>query len=105
MRIIILCFFSALSLNAFAAWGGSNRGEISLIEVTAEHNFGYRVHLKGSPQLCGNTNTFAYLNKSDSNYDTYVSVLTAAKFAKTEVTIYTNSDSNGYCKIGHVFIH
>ena len=88
-----------------ANWDGATREKITAIEVTAEGNYAFRVHLSGSPVLCGNSNKWAYLNKSDSNYETYVSLLTAAKFARSEVTIYANQSSNGFCKIGHITIH
>ncbi len=104
MKYLMSLFFM-FSLQAAASWDGATRGEIIAIEVTAESNYAFRVWLKGSSGLCGNDNKWAYLNKSDSNYETYVTLLTAAKFSKTEVTIYANQSTNNYCKIGHATIH
>ena len=68
-------------------------------------SYGFRVRLKDDPTLCGTTKKWAFLNKSDSNYETYVSLLTAAKFAKTEVTIHAIQTTDGFCRIGHTAIH
>lgn len=69
-----------LSTNALAAWDGTVSGKISSINVTGGENYGFRVSLANSPKLCGNNHTWAYLNESDSNYKTYISVLLAAKW-------------------------
>ncbi len=103
-KLIVLAFLS-VPFPAIAAWDGSTQGKIDTIEVTHESNYAFRVILEGGPTLCNSTRTFAYLNKSDSNYETYVSLLTAAKFAKTSVTIFANQTANGYCKIGHIYVH
>ncbi|WP_086932900.1 hypothetical protein [Agarilytica rhodophyticola] len=104
MRYLVL-LVALFSFSSYASWDGSTRGEVVAIEVTAESNYAFRIHLKNAPALCGNANTWAFLNKSDSNYETYVSLLTAAKFAQAEVTVYTNQISNGFCKIGHITVH
>jgi hypothetical protein len=104
-NIVLLSLFF-ISLNALAAWDGTVVGKIKDVHVTSAENYGYRVVLDGSPKLCGNNHTWAYLNKSDSNYETYVSVLLAAKFAKTNVTLYTTkSTANEYCHIGYIVIN
>lgn len=105
LKKLLISSLILFSGDVFSSWDGSSRGLVSLVQITAADNYGFRVNLDGSPALCGNSNTWAYLNGSDSNYDTYVSLLTAAKFAKNEVTIFTKMQSNGYCKIGHVYVH
>jgi len=99
-----------LSLLSFSslAWDGRVSGKVGNIDVTSGSNYGFRVTLVNGPALCGNDNKWAYLNDSDSNYQTYVSVLLAAKMADKNVTVYTNretSSGNGYCHIGYISIN
>ena len=47
----------------------------------------------------------AYLNEPDSNYETYVSVLLAARLADKPVTIYSNRETKSgknHCHIGYI---
>ncbi len=90
------------------SWDGAHSGKIVSIEITGGTNFGFRVHLEGAPQMCGSQFTWAYLNEGDSNYNTYVSGLLAAKMSGVNVVIYTNKvthGSNDFCRIGHVSIN
>lgn len=96
----LLILFPAQAL----AWDGQVQGKISYIEVTGGNNYGFRVTLKNGPALCGNSHKWAYVNESDSNYQVYVSTLLAAKHAGTAVRLHTTqTGSQGYCHIGHVF--
>lgn len=105
--LILLVIFP---FKAFAAWDGTVSGKINVIHVTGAENYGFRVSIAGKTTLCGtkadgsNTESWAYLNKSDSNYLTYVSVLLAAKMAASSVTLYMNKASNEYCRIGYITI-
>jgi len=104
-RVIVFVMLSVLSQSVFAAWDGSVTGEIKTIEVTAGENYGFRVILTGNPQLCGNSHTWAYIKESDSNYQTYVSVLLAAKMGNKKVQLLTTketSSGNEYCHIGYM---
>ena len=109
-RIAIMLFFCASSELAFS-WDGSVVGKIAQIDVASAENYGFRVTLKPSSDgtknsICGN-HTWGYLNKSSSNYETFVSVLLAAKMSQGTVTIYTNAETrsgNGYCHIGYIAI-
>lgn len=94
-----------LSANGFA-WDGAVSGKVRTIDVTGGNNYGFRIALEGSPKLCGNENSWAFINVSDSNYQTYVAVLLAAKAAQFDVRVYTNrtSDENGYCRIGYIAV-
>lgn len=104
-RIVPLLTF--LSFSSFA-WDGVVSGNIASIDVTAGNNYGFRVALEGAPALCGNSHTWAFLNESDSNYQTFVSVLLAAKAAKQNVTLYANrtaGDPIGYCHILYIRVN
>jgi hypothetical protein len=93
------------STNVYAAWDGIIAGKINAIDIAPGQNYGFRVSLTNSPKLCGNSHTWAYLNESDSNYQTFVSVLLAAKMADKQVVLYTNIENasgQGYCHIGYI---
>lgn len=106
-RLICLAFLALSSPNV-VAWDGMTTGHIRTIDVTGGNNYGFRVSLEGGPLLCGNSHTWAYINEADSNYQTYVAVLLAAKAAKQSVTLYTNRQNNasdGYCHIGYISVN
>ncbi len=89
------------------AWDGVKTGKVGSVDVTGGTNYGFRVVLEGAPKLCGNGHGWAYINEPDSNYQTYVSVLLAAKMAGSTVTIYANQErnsGNGYCHIGYISV-
>ena len=95
------------SHHVIAAWDGDVAGKVKQIQITDGNNYGFRITLEGTPKLCGNEHSWAYVNESDSNYSVYVSVLIAAKAAKQDIRIYTNrkdGSADGYCHIGHVYI-
>ena len=106
MKNIILFISVLFSVNAIS-WDGVASGKVEVIDITAESNLGFRVTLIASNNefvtQC-NSLTWAYLNKSSSNYQAYVSVLLAAKMAQTATTIYTTEDANGFCHIGYISI-
>ncbi|WP_054113230.1 hypothetical protein [Marinagarivorans algicola] len=102
-------FFTGLAqflftLNAYS-WDGAVTGKVSKVDVTSAENYGFRIVLEGEPALCGNSIKWAYLNSSASNYQTYVSMLLAAKMAQSTVTIYTHqTGSSKYCSIGYISV-
>lgn len=99
--ILTLALFSYCNLAS--SWDGAIYGTISRIDITSGENYGIRIYLKDLPKLCGNQVDWAYLNESDSNYKTFVSVLLAAHMAQKNITLYTNQ-KNGYCHIGYVVV-
>ena len=104
MKYLLLVLTTLLSLNSFS-WDGVDKDRIGSIQVTAAENAGFRVGFESGKVFC-DTHTWAYLNKSDSNYETYVSVLLAAKMSGQEVTVYTMKNGNhGFCNIGHIELH
>lgn len=91
-----------------ANWHGSVTGKIKTVDVADGNNYGFRVTLNGSPKLCGNEHTWAYINEADSNYQTFVAVLLAAKAAQFDVRLFTtrkNNTANGYCRIGYISVN
>lgn len=101
--------FIALSLFATCstfAWDGNKTGKIAALDVTGAQNFGFRLSLEGSPVMCangGNQAGWAYINKTNDNYQAYVSLLTAAMFAGKTVGIYSNF-VGGSCEIGYITV-
>lgn len=101
----ILCFFAFMGFALGAsAWDGRTVGKIRSVDVTGGNNYDYRITLVNSPALCGNSNSWAYINESDSNYQVYVSLLTAAYMANKQVTIYATVTAIGYCHIGYIVV-
>lgn len=86
------------------AWDGTITGSISNADVTDGPNYAFRVSLQGTPALCGNSNTWAYVNRDNINYGAYVAALLSAKVSGTPVTVYSMQDETGYCKIGYVSV-
>lgn len=85
------------------AWDGTVTGYINTIDVADAENQGFRITFTQGEKFCGTT-TWAFINKSDSNYETYVSVLLAAKISGKLLTVYTTMQSSGFCKIGYVVL-
>jgi hypothetical protein len=63
---------------------------------------GYRVYFSPAVSMCGNGNTWAYLNTTDINYSTYVATIMMAKAQGLGILVYTTVDPNGYCHIGYL---
>lgn len=100
----IFLFFTLLPFRSIA-WDGMIYGKVRAIHVTGHNNYDLRIELEGSPKLCGNEHQWAYLNQSDSNYQTFSSVLIAANLANKNITIYTNQEKtsgNNHCHIGYI---
>jgi hypothetical protein len=86
------------------AWDGAITGPVGQFDVTSGANYGFRVSLVAFPALCGNANNWAYLNSSESNYETYVAAIMLARAQGLEVTIYSDRDAQGYCHIGYLAV-
>ena len=103
LLVLALSLFSSLGY----AWDGYVTGKIVAVDVAGGANYAFRVTLEGAPKLCNSSHSWAYINTSNSNYQTYVAVLLAAKMAGSTVTIYSNqeqSSGNGYCRIGYIVL-
>jgi hypothetical protein len=86
---------------AFAV-DGTVTGAVSKLDMTEATNLAFRVYLSGSPAMCGNANTWAYVEVSDTNYQGYVSFVMSAWMANKTLTIYSNRDASGYCQIIYI---
>ncbi len=105
IAILLIC---ASYSSTITAWDGMVTGKIQSVDVAPGQNYGFRITLVNTPQLCGNAHAWAYLNDTDSNYETFVSVLLAAKMSDKNVTIYTNKETvsgNNYCNIGYIVLN
>lgn len=95
---------SALAVALIApanAWDKVTSGNISVIEVTAGSNYGFRVWLLGGVSPCSSGIGWAYLLDTDSNYRTFVASLLMAKATGAPVTFHTELEG-GYCHIRHI---
>jgi len=109
MKIIKLIMVLILALSSSAyGWDGTKTGYINNagVDTLNGNNAGFRIALKGQPELCGNDKTWAYINKSDDNYQVTVSVLLAAMMGGKKITVYANrkTDWENYCHIGYVSV-
>ena len=93
-----------LSTSAYSA-DGTVTGYIDRIDDTGGTNYAFRIRLEGDPPMCGNANKWAYVNESDSNYQTYVSTLLAAKMAGAQVNILSDQATSGYCNIIYMSVY
>ena len=78
-------------------------GTVHVLSVTEGNNYGFRVYLNGVSNACTGGPEWAYLNKNDRNYKTYVAALMSAKALGSTVTIYSTL-VGGYCHIGYLVV-
>jgi hypothetical protein len=103
-KVTICAAVAALILSSPSyAWDGAVSGKIIEVHVTAGENYDFRIYLD-SGAMCGNVHAWAYVNKSNPNYEAYVSTITYAFASGRNVTVYSNRDTNGYCKIEYVAV-
>ena len=103
----LLCTLLTIICTKSFAWDGRVEGKVGIVEVSNTQDLSFRVFLDGLPSLCGNELSWAFLSKTNPNYDTLVSVLLTAKAANLSVTLYTNISSiNGseFCELGYVSV-
>lgn len=98
-KIITLLLVAVLALPAFSVgggneyWDGMVKCKITNLHVTGDNNYDLRVYTN-APDLLDDTTTphnaipWAYLNENDSNYKTYLAMLTLAFTMGYEVTLY-----------------
>jgi hypothetical protein len=88
------------------AWDGYPTGFPGTIEVAqGVGNRNFRVSYSPAVAMCGNGNTWAYLNDTDSNYSINVATILAAKAQGLRITVYSNVDGTGSCHIGYLVQH
>jgi hypothetical protein len=93
------------------SWDGAVVGTIKQFDVVtavggAPHNYAFRVYLTGFPAMCtGNVNgnnSWVYINSDETNYDTLAAAVMMSKSTASQVKIYSNVDSSGYCHLGYI---
>lgn len=98
---IRLLTFLLLMPSPVLAWDGSARGKVAEIKITDATNYGFRVYLEGWPTLCGNALSWAYVDKADESYDSYVATILTAKHTGTEVHLFSDqAGTDNLCRIG-----
>lgn len=70
----------------------------------APGNYDFRVYLSGYPVFC-NGQTWVYLNSTEANYSAMVSNLMEAKALGSNVTLYFQQDSTGFCHLSLVTVN
>lgn len=108
MRKIFLALTATVFLgfgSGAGTWDGIITGNIGRVDVAAGDNYGFRVSLDPAVSMCGNANTWAYINESDSNYKVYVSTLLSASLADKQVTIHSTIGQGDYCQIGFLTVN
>lgn len=104
MKKYIMAVVLLVATSISFAWDGSVHGNITQVDVSGASNYAFRVQL-GGQKMCGNSHSWAYINKANDNYEVYVSALLSAKHSGTPVIIYSNKNgTQGYCKIGYVVL-
>jgi hypothetical protein len=101
MTKTIIAVLSLMASTAAWAWDGAVSGTINGIDVT-DGAYAFRIDLVGAPALCGNTNTWAFVDVNNPDYKTYVALLLSAHAAGRSVLVYTTREASGYCRIGYV---
>lgn len=102
---------AALSASAPAVGGpeslaalASASGKIMQIDATTAGNRAFRVYLENEPPMCGNANSWAYVDTDDANYQGFVATLTSAFMGGKTVRIYAEPDTRGHCQIYYVLV-
>jgi hypothetical protein len=86
---------------AAQSWDGSPSGKIANIDASDGYNYAFRVYI--GVRMCGNDSPYwAYMNIDFNNYQATAALLTAAWLSGKTVTIFSNKDAVGNCKIGYV---
>lgn len=96
--------FAVLGLSSISsfAYDGVVTGQIQSLATAPGGGYGFRVALAGSPALCGNAFTWAYLLDTDTNYKVQAALLLFTKSQGVPVTLYTYRDGSTYCQISIV---
>lgn len=108
MRKIFSAAIAAIVLfsGPASAWDGILTGTVVGIEVVApggtSHNMDFRVYVSGTGKCNGNG--WAYIDSNTTNYNAIVATILSAKVTKSQISVYANKDSAGYCQIGDVSI-
>lgn len=97
----VLVTLAALPSTA-QAQASARYGTITSMFMSGAANYAVRVRLSynGADQLADCPNLFAYVNKSQDNYEAYVAGLLTRYVQGQPVTLYVTRDANNLCQIG-----
>ncbi|MBF0312954.1 MAG: hypothetical protein HQK52_06035 [Oligoflexia bacterium] len=108
--MVIVFVFSTLIVNPIAfSWDEVSVGKITGLDVAPSGNYGLRVYLdvpnasncgfdRNGPQA--GAGTWFYMEESDSNYKSYLALLTLAFAAQKSVALHATKDKG--CHIGYI---
>ncbi|WP_196161764.1 hypothetical protein [Reinekea sp. G2M2-21] len=96
--ILLVAFVFAFVVTNANAYE-SKSGVISKVEVFGEGNYAFRIRFQGNPSLCSLNEDWAYIESTDSNYDTKVSSLLSAFAMGATVSIFTEASSRNHCHL------
>lgn len=75
--------------------------KILQLETTDGTNFAFRV--QGPSAMCGaGTPFWVYMNTDWDNYQATAALLTSAWMSGRQITVFSNKDAGGYCRLGYV---
>ena len=116
LLLSVLCMSTPISYaSTNANWDGMIHTKIVAIDVACGNNYDFRVSV-ASPDLLNDCNTphepitWCYVNESDPNYKTYVSLLTLAYTMDYSVVLYLNKVQSSpgssifYAHIGYISV-
>ena len=79
-------------------------GLIRQIDVSVSDNRNFRVFLKDVPFECGSGETYAYIDNTANNFDTFLSVILAAKMANKPIRLYNQAGIQNNCVITYLIL-
>jgi len=101
LRPITFTIFTISSIS-FAQAFETKTGVIQSLQVFGENNFAFRIRLEGVSEMCSLGENWAYVESTDSNYQTKVSVLMSAFAMGAPITVYTEASSRNHCHLDSI---
>ena len=77
----------------------SKSGVIQRIEVFDENNYAFRIRFEGNPKMCSIGEDWAYIESTNSNYNTKVDALMTAFATGATVYIFTEVSERNRCHV------
>jgi len=79
-------------------------GKIYNFFGSSPNNNAFRVTLAG-PAMTGCSFNYAYINPSEGNYNTYVSMLLTAYSLQKTVDLFVTPDASGFCHLDEMAVY